>query len=156
MRVRCGHFLTFFGAAFADVRTLLAMFNVVLAAFFAADMAGFGAKPANLRRELRVGAHEQGRRAAKCGAITVQFDTARHHFHVVFAQAGTGAMRAFVGAVVTGFDAFNIFFVWHTFLPFQVEFPFTSKNFISLLRSSNGVKILIRYRISPLGKSSFT
>jgi hypothetical protein len=89
------------------------MLHVVLAAFFTARAARFGAYAADFVSELRPGAHEQRRGAAEDGAITVQLDAAHHALHVVFLQAFTGAVGAFVGAMVTRFNAFDVFLVWH-------------------------------------------
>jgi hypothetical protein len=118
--VRRRHLLAFLGAPDAFFGAFLAVFNVVLPAFFAADATRFRAKAASLTRELRVGAHEQGSGAAQRGAIAIQFDATGHHFNVVFAQAFTRAVGAFVGAMVTSFNAFKVFFVWHKFSPFRL------------------------------------
>jgi hypothetical protein len=95
------------------------MLCVVLPAFLSARATGLRAKAANILRELRVGAHEQRRCAAKNRTISVQFNAARHHLYVVFPQAGAGAMSAFVGAVIARFNAIDVFLLWHTF-PFSL------------------------------------
>ena len=118
MCVGPGHFLTLLGAAVASIGALSAVFQIVLAAFLSTGMTRFSAEAANLGRELRAGAHEERRGPAKHRTISVQFNAARHHLHVVLVQAGARAIRALIGAMVTRFNAINIFFVCHI-NPFQ-------------------------------------
>jgi hypothetical protein len=109
-----GHALAFLGAAVALVRTALAMLHVVPPAFLATGAANLGANAANIGGELRTRGHQHRRRPTNNGTVAIQRDAPRHHLHVLFAQALGGAMRAFVGAVVAGFNAIYEFLVRHT------------------------------------------
>ena len=111
MRVGPRHFLALLGATFASLGAVSAVFQIVLAAFLGTGMTSFSAEAANVRREGRAGAHKQRRGPAEHGTIPVQFNTARHHLYVVLVQAGARSMRALIGAMVTRFNAFNVFFV---------------------------------------------
>ena len=75
---------------------------LVLAAFLAASLAYIGAGFAHCRSEFAAAAHEGGSRAAYLRAIHIERDATRHHFHVLFLQAGSGAMIAGNRAGVTG------------------------------------------------------
>ena len=108
------HALAFLRTAFALVGAALAMFHVMLAAFLATGAANFSANAADIGCEFRAGGHEHRCRATHGGTVAIQRDAPRHHLHVLFAQALGSAMRAFVRAVVTGFNAINEFFVRHT------------------------------------------
>src|SRR5439155_4505769 len=57
--------------------------------------------------------HEQGGRPAQDRAIPVEFDAAGHHFYVLFAQARARAVSTFIRAMVAGFNAVDVFFLWH-------------------------------------------
>jgi len=118
MRVSPRHFLTLLGGAVASIGALSAVFQIVLAAFLSTGMTRFSAEAGNLGRELRACAHEERRGPAKHRTISIQFNAARHHLHVVLVQAGARAMRALIGAMVTRFNAINVLFVWHI-IPFQ-------------------------------------
>jgi len=83
MRMGACHLLAFLGAAVASISAFPAMVHIVLAAFLGTGMTSFSAEAANLLRELRAGAHQQRRGPAKHGTIPIQFNTARHHLHVV-------------------------------------------------------------------------
>lgn len=111
------HSFAFFGAAFALVGAILAVLHVMLAAFFATGAANFGAEAADLGGEFGIGAEEHGGGAANGGAIAIERDAAGHGLNVVFLEAGAGAIGAFVCAVVTSFDAIEIFFLSHNVLP---------------------------------------
>jgi hypothetical protein len=80
------------------------MVHRMLAAFFGAGGAHIGTQAAQLLCEVAAACHEGGGRTSDLGAIHVVGDAARHHFHVLFLQAGGGAMVACGGAGVTGFD----------------------------------------------------
>jgi hypothetical protein len=95
------------------------MFVVVLAALLTAKPANFRGRPANLGREVRAARHEFRRHCADEPAVTIQFNAAGHHFHIVLAQALAGAMFTFRGAFLAGFDAAFVFFVGH-----KSSFPF--------------------------------
>jgi hypothetical protein len=126
----CGflsHPFAFFGAAFALVGAILAVLHVVLAAFFATAVADFGAKAADLRGKFGIGAEEHGGGAANGGAIAIERDAAGHRLNVVFLKAGARAIGAFVCAVVTCFDAIEIFFLSHNDLSVCCELSLGQK-----------------------------
>jgi hypothetical protein len=99
-----GHFLAFVGTALTRIGATLAVVDLVFTALFAASAADFRAKAADVLREFRSASHETCGDAADDRALMVQVDAARHHFDVVFLQAGGGAMFALGGAFVAGFD----------------------------------------------------
>jgi hypothetical protein len=106
-------FLAFFGATFTGVGTFLAMFHIVFPAFFATVATNLGTETTDFLREVGTSGHEQGSGATDGSAIAIKRDAAYHHFNVLFLQAGVGAVGAFGGAFVTGFNACLIFLVWH-------------------------------------------
>jgi hypothetical protein len=110
---RASHAFAFFRAAFAFLSTTLAVRDFVLAAFFGARVTRLGTDPAYLECKFRIRRHEQRRSAAEHGAIAVKRDAARHHLHVVFAQALGRAPGAFVCAMVASLDAVHEFRVCH-------------------------------------------
>jgi len=82
-------------AAAAGLGAFLAMLHVcVLAALVAAGLADFGALAQQVRGVLRAASHVTGREGADVGTVAVEANAAHHHFHVVFLQAGSGAMLA--------------------------------------------------------------
>jgi len=107
------HLLALLRAALARVRALLAMLHVVLSAFLSAFSARLSAQPADVCRKIRITAHQQRGGPAQGRAVSIQLDATRHHIHVTLTQALTCAPRAFVGAVVTGFYAIDVFLISH-------------------------------------------
>ena len=57
-----------------------------------------------MRGVLRAPSHKAGRDGADVRTITVELNTAGHHFHVLLAEAGGGAMFARGDAGVEGFE----------------------------------------------------
>jgi hypothetical protein len=99
------HLAAFGGTTPARRSTILAMLDLILAAFFPAQVADFGTGHANRDGSFTISCHEPGRDTAKLCAVDIQRNTPRHHFDILLAQAGGRAQIACVGAVVTGFDA---------------------------------------------------
>jgi hypothetical protein len=99
------------------IGAFLAMFVIVLATFLGAGVADFGANSADVASIGRPGGHQQRCGSANNRAIAIERDAANHHLDILFAQAFGGAMGAFIRAVVAGFDAVDISFVWHKFFP---------------------------------------
>lgn len=99
-----GHPLTFLSATLALIGAVLTMVHVVFTAFLATSPAYFGTQTADFASKIRVGAHEHCCRAAKGSAIAVEGDAAHHHFYVPFLEARACAIRAFVRAVIAGFN----------------------------------------------------
>ena len=108
-----GHSFALLGAALALVSAALAMLGIMLATFFSAGAANLGTHATDVGGEFRASRHQHGCGSANSGAIAIQPDTSRHHLHVLLTQAFSSAMRAFVGAVITSFDAIQIFLVRH-------------------------------------------
>jgi hypothetical protein len=106
-------FLAFFGATFTGIGALLAMFHIVFSAFFTTVPTNLRTETTGFLREVGTSGHEQGSGATDGSAIAIKRDAAYHHFNVLFLQAGAGAVGAFGGAFVTGFNASLIFLVWH-------------------------------------------
>jgi hypothetical protein len=102
------------------IGAILAVIHVVLAAFLATSPAGFRAEAADRDGKLRVGAHEQRRRPAKHRAVTIQGDATSQHLYIVLLQTGARAISAFVRAVITSFNAVEIFFLCHKQLSCQL------------------------------------
>ena len=92
----------------ASVRAFATMVVVVLAAFLAAGLTDFRAQRAELFGEFTALGHILGGQPADGGALHVQADAFRHHFGVLFLQAGRRAEIAVGGAAVAGFDAFSV------------------------------------------------
>lgn len=105
----------------ARLRALLAMFHVVLGAFVATRLADVGAQAADGLRMFAATSNRRGRQLADRGAVHVERDAARHHFHVLLLQAGCGAMVARDGARVARFDAREVLLVGHRFLQDKIE-----------------------------------
>jgi hypothetical protein len=87
------------------------MVHLMAAAFFTARAADFSADPTDFLREFRTARHEAGGHRADPGAIAIQPNAARHHFDIILLQTGAGAVFAFRGAIVAGFDTAFIFLV---------------------------------------------
>lgn len=125
MRRCVRHLFAFLGAAFAGFRAFPAMIHVMLAAFGRATAADFGAMLANVPGFFRIARHQRSREPAEVRAIPIEFDAARHHFHIVFVQAGGCAMLAYRGTLIASLDAILIFFVGHIGYSFlQASFSF--------------------------------
>jgi hypothetical protein len=103
------HGFTRFGAAVASLGTLLAMLGIMLGAFVATRLADICAESADLAGIFATLRHEGGRQTADLCALPVQTDTFRHHFHVVFFQAGNRAGIAVSRTDMTTLDAGLIF-----------------------------------------------
>lgn len=89
------------------------MLRIVLCAFRTARVADLRAKRAESRGEFAAAGHESHRQRTDVRAITIQLDTASHHFHVLLAQAFGRAVFARDHACYAGVDTTLIFFVWH-------------------------------------------
>jgi hypothetical protein len=107
------HRFAFFGAAFASVRTPLAMIRFMLAAFLAARLTDLSAQAAKLLRELRIARHKLRRKHANVRAIPIQPDATGHHLNILFLQASGRAMFAFLRALQARFNAASVFVVSH-------------------------------------------
>ncbi len=83
-----------FFAAAAGVGALLAVVHLVFGAFFLAEAADVGAVAQQALGAFRAAGHEAGRQGADVGAVAVKLNAAGHHLHVVFLQAGGGAVFA--------------------------------------------------------------
>ena len=83
-------------ATAARLGALLAMLHVggVLLALVAAGFADFGAHFQQVGGVLGAAGHEAGRNGADVGAVAVKLNTADHHFYVLLAEAGGGAVLA--------------------------------------------------------------
>ncbi len=93
-------------ATAAGFGALLAMRGVgtVLFALVAAGLADFGALLQQVGGVLRAAGHEAGGQGADVGAIPVEANTAGHHFYILLAEAGGGAMLARGDAGVEGIE----------------------------------------------------
>jgi len=103
-----GHLPAFPGAGLAGIGAALAMICFVLAAFTAAILADIGAQAAQFARiafGMFIGhGHELRGHAADVSTIPIELDTAGHHLHIIFVQAGGGAVITFLCALVARFD----------------------------------------------------
>ncbi len=108
-----GHPAAFFRAAAAGIRALLAMSHFVLRALGAASFANFRAQATEIGGESRVATHERSGRPADFGAVTVEPNALGHHAHVVFLQAGRGALFALLCTLNTRFNAGGVLVVSH-------------------------------------------
>ena len=83
-------------ATAAGLGALLAVLYVggVLFALIAAGFADFGAFLQQVGGVFGATGHETGREGADVGAVAVEADAADHHFYVLLAKAGGGAMLA--------------------------------------------------------------
>jgi hypothetical protein len=142
-RLRC-HLFAFVCALLTGIGALLAMLGIVLAAFLGTCAARLGAHAADFVSELRTGTHEQRRGAAEHRAVAVQLDAAHHAFHVILLQTFAGAVGAFVGTMVTSFNAFDVFFVWHK----QSPSPATYTRTLSPLPEFRTASVAARCRSS--------
>lgn len=82
-----------FGHTFAGFRTTftgggagLAMFGFMLAAFLRTAATNFSAMLANMFCFLGPSRHESRGKTANVGAIAIEFNATRHHFHMIFMQ----------------------------------------------------------------------
>jgi hypothetical protein len=111
------HSFAFFSAVFASAGAALAMLVVMLAALFTAGPANLGARSAEVGGELGTARHELRGHGANQRAVSIEFDAACHHLHIVLAQAFTGAVFTFGGAFLAGFNTAFVFLVWHKQTP---------------------------------------
>jgi len=77
---------------------------LMLGALVTACLAHLGTKLAKRSCEITTPGHEGSSETADLGAIHVERNAARHHFDVVFMQAGRRAHVACVGTGVASFD----------------------------------------------------
>lgn len=92
----------------ASLRTFLTVSGFVFRAFVAACLANLRAKLANRFGEFAAASHVSRCHAANLCAIHIERDAARHHFYIVFLQAGGGAVIAGRCACITGIDAGSV------------------------------------------------
>lgn len=81
------------------------MLHFMLDAFLTARLANVGAERAYVGCMHAVAGHGCRRKGAGLGAIDVQRNAFRHPLHILFLQAGGGAVVAFRSAVVAGLQA---------------------------------------------------
>lgn len=141
-----GHLAAFFCALFALVGTLLAMFRPMFTAFGAAGFADVGAQGAHLVHELRASAHIRGGGKADVGAISIEPNTIRHVGHVLFTEAGVGAVLALLRAAKTSFNAGSMFFMGHDVLHLRGCVSMFEQNPSTVV--GNGSKYRALHRIS--------
>jgi hypothetical protein len=90
-------------AGFGALFTVLHM-GTVLFALVAAGLADFSALLQQVLGVLRAAGHKAGRQGADVSAVPVETNTAGHHFHIVFLEAGRGAMFAGGNAGIEGVE----------------------------------------------------
>lgn len=111
--------LAHFPAGLRAPATRLGTFAAVIhvsGVFFALSSAGLadvGAKLANLLGELTTARHEANGRVTDLRAIAVETNALRHHFDVLLAQAGVGAMVAGYCAFLASLDAILVLLMCH-------------------------------------------
>lgn len=111
--------LAHFPAGLRAPATRLGTFAAVISVsgvFFALGSARFTnvrAELANLLGELTTARHETNSRVADFRAIAVETNAFCHHFDVLFAQAGVGAMIAGYRALLAGLDTILILLMCH-------------------------------------------
>lgn len=103
------------GATAARLGALPAVVHVVsvFLAFGPAGVADVGAELAKLPSKLAIAGHETDGSVADFGAVAVEADALHHHFYVLFAEAGVGAVVAGQCAGLAGFDAILVRLVCH-------------------------------------------
>jgi hypothetical protein len=116
MHARTHHPFAFFRATFTCIRAFLAMIHFVLPAFLTASPTNFRAMLANMLGLFRSSRHERRCESANVRAISIQFDTSRHHFDVLFVQTCRRAMFARRRAFIARLDARFKSFVSHKFI----------------------------------------
>jgi hypothetical protein len=87
--------------------------HLVLSALSATCFADIGTEAADLLHELRTAAHVGSRGKADLGAISIKPDAFRHSCDIFFAEAGVGAMLAFLRAPQTSVDTGLVLLVGH-------------------------------------------
>jgi hypothetical protein len=107
------HASALFRAALAFIGAALTVIHFVLATFNTTGFANVSTDAADLLHELRTAAHVGSRRKADLGAISIKPDTFRHFCDISFAEAGVGAMLAFLRAPQTSVDAGLVLLVGH-------------------------------------------
>ena len=73
-------------------------------AFGATGVANLGTGVAQHCGEFAAARHCAGRQPAEGGAVDIERNAARHHFHVLFLQAGTRTNVAGIGAFIARVD----------------------------------------------------
>lgn len=112
-----GHLPTLILATTAFFGTAPAVLGIMLGTLGATGFADFRAHPTDVVHELRTAAHQRCRHPADLSTIAIQANASRHHFDVLLAQAGVGAMFALLRTADTGFDARAMFLVAHSETP---------------------------------------
>lgn len=112
-----GHPAALIRAAKAGLRALLTMRVLVLCTFIATGLADIGASCADRFGELTAPGHETSGHPANGSTVDIEPDAARHHLHIVFLQAGGGAVVARIGAGVTGVDTGSVLLMSHGLSP---------------------------------------
>lgn len=115
-RAGAGYAPAFICATSAGLRTLLAVLRLVFGAFICASLAHLCAQMAYSGDELAAARHIGCCQAADLRAIHIQSNTARHHFYIVFLQAGGGAVIANIRTDITRFNTGFILLMSHGIL----------------------------------------
>jgi hypothetical protein len=100
-----GHATAFVCTLPACLCTFLAMFGLMLAAFFTTSLAHIGTQAAKLFGLFAAKTHELSGCITKGSAFHIQLNAAGHHFHVFFLRARRGAVITNSRAAETGVDA---------------------------------------------------
>jgi hypothetical protein len=116
LRGNTGHAAAFFSALLTGFGATLAMVGLMLAAFCPARLTNLGAHAANILHKVRPAAHKRRCRPADFSAVLVQPNTFGHFRHVPLAEAGVGAVLAFLGAANARLNARLVFVVRHEIL----------------------------------------
>jgi hypothetical protein len=101
---RTRHFSAFIRTAAAGLSAALAVVGLVLFAFGTAGITDLGAKPAQVSGELGASAHPTRCGPADFGAVPVEPNALGHLLDILLAEAGVGAMLAFLRTLDAGFD----------------------------------------------------
>ena len=80
------------GALETSMRIGLAVVSLMLGALIGASLADLRTQRANCSRMLAAARHGVGRKATSRCSVRVQGNTACHHFHVLFLEAGSKAL----------------------------------------------------------------
>tara|TARA_R100000963_G_C4590737_1_gene68015 strand:- start:90 stop:500 length:411 start_codon:yes stop_codon:yes gene_type:complete len=104
-RMLRSHALAFFSALHTRFSTLLAVVRLMLRTFLATCPADLCTKGTELFGVITSTAHQRGGQRTDVRAVTVKLDASSHHFHVILAQASSGARFANQGTVRASLDA---------------------------------------------------
>jgi hypothetical protein len=95
------------------------MAGLMLPTFFTTGGTYFRTHLTDHARELASARDGSARQTTNLGAIDIQRNAARHHFHILFLQTGGCTMIAGVGASMAGFDT-GFKLLWdHDFFSFH-------------------------------------